>query len=100
MKSLDDTLLVYDLGASAGITPFKSNLFDYVKYSIPVQDIPKVNEIIGIGTTIHKFVDTKVQIVYLPQVACHLPSSEVHLVTPQVFHQSCRGNSIIKKRLS
>ncbi len=55
----DDTLLVYDLGASAGLTPFKSYFFDYVKCSIPVQDISKVNEVIGIGTTIHKFVNTK-----------------------------------------
>ncbi len=37
-----DTLLVNDLGASAGLTPFKSDFFDYVKCSIPVQDISKV----------------------------------------------------------
>ena len=69
----DDTLLVYDLGASAGLTPFKSDFFDYVKCSIPVRDISKVNEVIGIGTTIHKFIDTKGRFVYLPQVAYHLP---------------------------
>ncbi len=91
----DDTLLVYDLGASAGLTPFKSDFFDYVKCSIPVRDISKVNEVIGIGTTIHKFVDTKGRFVYLPQVAYHLPSSEVCLFSPQVFHQSCGGKSII-----
>ena len=91
----DDTLLVYDLGASAGLTLFKSDFFDYVKCSIPVQDISKVNEVIGIGTTIHKFVDTKGRFVYLPQVACHLPSSEVCLFSPQVFHQSCGGKNII-----
>ncbi len=56
---MDDTLLVYNLGSSAGLTLFKSDYFDYAKCSIPVQDISKVNEIIGIGTTIHKFVDSK-----------------------------------------
>ncbi len=89
--TLDDTLLVYDLGASAGLTPFKSAFFDYVKCSIPVQDISKINEVIGIGSIIHKFVKTKGPFVYLPQVACYLPSSE----SPQVFHQSCGGKSII-----
>ncbi len=95
----DDTLLVYALGASAGLTPFKSEFFDYVKCSIPVRDISKVNEVIGVATTIHKFVDTKGQLVYLPQVAYHLPSSEVRLFRPQVFHQSCGGKSIICWRL-
>ncbi len=55
----DNTLLVYILGASAGITPIKFDFFDYVKYSIPVHDFSNVNEVIGIGTTIHNFVDTK-----------------------------------------
>ncbi len=52
--TLDEFLLVYNLGASASLTLFKSVFFDYVKRSIPV------NEEIGIGITIHKFVDTKV----------------------------------------
>ncbi len=68
-RTPDDTLLVYDIGASTGLTPFKSDFFDYVKCSIPVQDITKVNEVIGIRTTLHKFVDTKGHFVYLPQVA-------------------------------
>ncbi len=55
----DDILLVYDLGVSADLSPFKSDLFDYVKCSIPVHDISKVNGVIGIGSTIHKFIDTK-----------------------------------------
>ncbi len=53
--------------------------------SISYHDISKVNEEIGIGTTIYKFDDTKRQFVYLPQVDYHLLSSEVHLFSPQVF---------------
>ncbi len=91
----DDTVLVCDLGTSAGLTPFKSDFFEYVKCSIPVHDISKVYEVIEIVTTIHKFVDTKGRFFYLPQVAYHLPSSEVCLFSPQVFHQNCGGKSII-----
>ncbi len=90
-----DTLLVYNLGASASLTPFKSDFFDCVKCSIPVRNISKVDELIGIGTTFHKFVDTKGQFVYLPQVADDFLSSEVHLFSPQVFHQNCGGKGII-----
>ncbi len=93
--SLDDTILVYDLGASAGLILFKPGFFNYVKCSIPVCDISKVNEVIGIGTTIHKFVNTKGQFVYLPQVAYHFPSSKVCLFSPEVFHENCGRKSII-----
>ncbi len=50
---------------------------------------------IGIGTTIDKFVATKGQFVYLPQIAYHLLSSEVCLFSPQVYYQNCGGKSII-----
>ncbi len=50
----DDTLLVYCLGALAGLTLLKSDFFDWVKCSIPVCEISKVNELIEIETTIHK----------------------------------------------
>ncbi len=91
----DDTILVYDLCSSAGLTPFSSDFFNYVKCSIPFHDISQVNEVIGIGTTIHKFVDTKGQFVLLPQMAYHLPSTEVCLFSPQVLHQICGGKSLI-----
>ncbi len=35
------------------------------------------------------------QLVYLPQVVYHIPSSKVHLFSPQVSHQSCKGKNII-----
>ncbi len=42
-----------------------------------------------------EFVDIKGHFVYLPQVACHLPSPKVHLFSPQVFHQNFQGKSIV-----
>ncbi len=57
--------------------------------------ISKINKVIGIGTAIHKFVDTKGQFVSLPQVAYHLPSSDACLFSPQAFHQNCGGKSIV-----
>ncbi len=73
----------------------KPDFFDYVQYRILVCSISKVNEVMDIGTTTHKFVDTKGQFVYLPQVTYHLPSSKVCLVNPQVLYQNCGGKSIL-----
>ncbi len=49
-------ILIWDTGASAGLTPFQSDFIDYVKCEIDVRDITKVNKVVGIGTTLHKFV--------------------------------------------
>ncbi len=56
---------------SVGLTPFKSDFFDYVKCRIFVQDISNVNEVIGIGTTI----DTKGQFVYFHKWFIIIPGS-------------------------
>ena len=53
------TMLIWDTGASYGLTPFRSDFIDYVQCDIPVRDVTKVNKVIGIGTTLHKFTDVK-----------------------------------------
>ena len=50
-------ILIWDTGVSYGLTPFCSDLIDYVKCENPVRDVTKVNTVIGIGTTLHKFTD-------------------------------------------
>ncbi len=55
--------------------------------TIPVQDVTRVNNVIGIGTTLHKFSDTKGFPVYLPCVSYHLPQTDVRLFSPQTYHQ-------------
>ncbi len=50
-------ILIWDTGASAGLTPFWSDFIDYVVCEIDVCDITKVNKVVGIGTTLHNFVN-------------------------------------------
>ena len=76
-------MLIWDTGASAGLTPFHSNFIDYVKCEIDVRDISNVNKVIGIGTMLHRFVDTKGNDVYLPCVSYHLPSTDVRFFLPR-----------------
>ena len=46
-------ILIWDTGASYGLTPFRSDFIDYVECTIPVRDVTKVNTVIGIGTTLY-----------------------------------------------
>ena len=50
-------ILIWDTGGSAGSTPFRTDFIDYVECKIDVCDVTKVNKVIGIGTTLHKFID-------------------------------------------
>ncbi len=88
-------ILIWDTGGSAGLTPFCSNFIDYVECDIDVRDVTKVNKVVGIGTTIHKFVDGCGNDVYLPCVSYHLPETDVRLFSPQTYHQIYGGHSIV-----
>jgi hypothetical protein len=88
-------ILIWDTGASAGLTPFWSDFIDYVECEIDVHDITKVNKVVGIGTTLHKFVDNNGNHVYLPCVSYHLPSLYVRLFSPQIYHQLHGGHSVV-----
>ncbi len=86
-------ILIWDTGASFGLTPFRSDFIDYVECDIPVWDVTKVNKVIGIGTTIHKFMDINRNPVFLPCVSYHLPQTDVRLFSPQTYHQMHGGYS-------
>jgi hypothetical protein len=66
-------ILIWDTGVSFDLTPFLSDFIDYVECDTPVQDVTKVNKVIGIGTTIHKFTNTDGKPVFLPCFSYHLP---------------------------
>ncbi len=76
--------LIWDTEASAGLMPCWSDFIDYVECKIDVRDITKVNKVVGIGTTLHKFVDNNDNHVYLPCVSYHLPTTDVRLFSPQI----------------
>ena len=87
--------LVWDTGASFGLTPYRSDFMDYVECNIPVKDVSKTNTVIGIGTTLHKFIDTNGQVVFLPCISYHLPSTDIRLFSPQTYHQLHGGHSTV-----
>ncbi len=83
-------ILLWDTDVSFGLTPFQSDFIDYVECDIPVRDVIKVNTVIEIGNTIHKFTDTGGEPVFLPCISYHLQQT-VCLFSPQTYHQMHGG---------
>ena len=79
-------ILAWDTGASFGLTPFKADFVDYMECYITVKDVTKVNKVIGIGTTTHKFKNSKEDDVYLPWVSYHLPTTDICLLSPHTYN--------------
>ncbi len=86
-------ILIWDTGASYGLTTFWSDFIDYVKCEIPVRDVTKVNTVVRMGTTLHKFTDINGKPVYLSCVLYHLHETDVCLFSPQTYHQMHGGYS-------
>ena len=64
--------LVWYTRTSYGLTQSRGVLNDYVKCNIPVKEVTKVNRIIGIGTTLHKFIDSNGKYLFFPCISYHL----------------------------
>ena len=62
------TVIIWDNGASFRLKLLKIDLIDNVKCNTPLKDATKDNTVIGIGITIHKFVDANGKYVFLPSV--------------------------------
>ena len=95
--SFANTPLVWDCGASLGLTPYRAGFFDYVEVGIAVNDVTKFNQVIGIETVIYKFVNDRGEDVFLPCIAYHLPTSDIFLFSPQTYHQIHEGSSTLDK---
>ena len=88
-------MLVWDTGASYGLTSFRSDFIDYVECNITVKDVNKVNRVIGIRTTLHKFIESNGQGVFLPCTSYHLTKTYVHLFSSQTYHHMHGGHSVV-----
>ena len=90
-----DVPLIYDTGASHGLTPFRADFIDYHECDIPVKDISKVNRVRGIGTVMYKMIATNGDVLFVPGIAYHLPTADIRLFSPQTYHQLHGGSSEI-----
>lgn len=87
--------LVYDTGASHGLTPFRQDFMDFRECRIPIKDISKMNYVTGIGTVLMKLPATNGDTVVVPGISYLLPSAEIRLFSPQTYHQRYGGSSTV-----
>ena len=85
-KSFKTAQLVWDSRASFRLTTFCADFIDYVEYDIDVKDISKLNKVVGFGTTLHTFLGTNDDLLYIPALFYHLPSAAIWLFGPQAYH--------------
>ena len=89
------TPLIYDTGASFGLTPYRSDFIDFEEASIPVKDISKTNTVLGIGTVMYKLKATNGDELLVPGLSYYLPECDIRLMSPQVYHKLYGGCSIV-----
>ena len=96
-KDLRMMMLVWDTGASNLLTLFSSDFHDYLRCYLPVKYVTKVNRVIVIRSTIHKFIDRNVQDILFPCISYHLTQIDVYLFHPQTYHQIHCGHSGVQE---
>ena len=89
-------MLVWDTGASYGLTPFRSDFNYYVKFGIHVKDVNKVNRFIVIGTTINGFININGQDILFPCISYQPTETYVCLFSPQPYHQTTGGQYLVQ----
>ena len=86
--------LVWDMGASFGLTPFRGNILDYVECEIAVRNIAHENMIVGVCATLHKF-QIDGEDIFLPCLSYHSSSAEVRLFSLQTYHTLYCGHTVV-----
>ena len=95
-KDTRTMMLVWYTGDSYGLTLLRSDFLDYVECGIPVNDVNKVNRVIGIGITLHKFIERNGQDILLPCISYHRTKTDIRILSPQTYHQIQGGHSVVQ----
>ena len=86
--------LIWDTGASIGLTPFKADFIDYQPLDgVSVKDIARQNKVLGVGTTLWKFVTRSGREVFLPLVCYHVEHATIRLMSPQQYIKQHGGSA-------
>ena len=67
------------------MTPFRSDIIDYVEANIAAKDVTNINNVIGIGTTLYKFKNENWKDIFLPCVSYYIPTTDLWLFSPQTY---------------
>ena len=91
--TVHSTPLVFDTGASGGLTPFRSDFVTYEKVQFDVKGVAGNGSVIGKGIVLRRFTTRCNCVVYLPAHAFHMPAAEIRLESPQSLFTKLGGQS-------
>ena len=69
--------MIWYTGDSYGLTPFRSDFIDYVKFNIVLKEGTKIDRVIFIGTTIHTVINSDKKEVFVTCVSYHITPTDV-----------------------
>lgn len=88
--------MIWDTGASIGLTPFRSDFIHYEKLEgVTVRDIARENKVFGIGTAMWKFITRLGHEVFLPVICYHVEHAEIRLMSPQLYFKRAGGYATV-----
>ena len=84
--------LIWDTGASIGLTPYRSDFIDYQELeNVSVKDITRQNKGLGLGTVMWKFTTQEGREVFLPLVCYHVEHAAIRFMSLQQYFKSHGG---------
>ena len=89
------TPAIMDTGASFGLTPFRDDFISYQEVNIKVKDVSSENIVTGMGTVLYRIKATNGDTCWIPGLAYHLEKTDIRLISPQAYHQSYGGHSVL-----
>ena len=86
--------LIWDTGASIGLTSFRSDFIDYQTLNnVTVKDIARKNKVLGVGTVLWKFYTRDGREVFLPLICYHVEHATIRLMSPQQYFKNHGGHA-------
>jgi hypothetical protein len=94
-KQYYETPVVFDSGASFGLSPFINDFISYEETNITVKGVASENTVVGYGTVLYRCIADDGSTCFIPGLAYHLPSTDIRLFSPQAYFQHYGGFATI-----
>jgi len=92
-----DMAVIWDTGASIGLTPFRADFIDYQPLEgVEVKDIARANAVLGVGTVMWKFHSRLGKEIFLPAVCYHVEHATIRLLSPQLYFKEHGGHATVE----
>ena len=89
------TPAIMDTGASFGLTPFREDFITFQRVNVKIKDVSGENVVTGMGTVLYRIKATNGDVCYVPGLAYLLEATDIRLISPQSYHQSYGGHSVL-----